>query len=134
MKNSPGMNSCSAPRYAANGNAALLVWAEGQAWRGGSASVVDFGFDGCTLRVDDFPPRGGAAWLCLAATGPSPWLQGTVIATIKKGRFSWVRRLVHLRFLEPCPYDVFKAAIGGFSRSWTVPEFESSRFSERDWQ
>ncbi len=134
MKNSLGMKPCSAPRYAANGNAALLVWRESDAWRGSSATLVDFGFDGCTIRVEDFPPRGGAAWLCLAATGPAPWLHGTVITTIKTGRFSWVRRVVNLRFHEPCPYDVFKAAVGGFSQTWTVPEFESSRFSEREWR
>jgi hypothetical protein len=134
MKKTPQVHSITAPRYAANGNPALLVWAEGNEWRGTPASVVDFGFEGCLLRVDRFPPRDAPAWLCLAATGPAPWIEATVAMTARKGRFSWTRRLVQMRFLEPCPYDVFKAAVRGFSQDWTLPEFTSSRFSEREWR
>ena len=134
MKNSLNFNPVTTPRNAANGNPALLVWSEGHAWRGTPGSLIDFGIDGCSLSVGDFPPSGGTAWLCLAATGPAPWIQATVAATVKKGRFSWTRRLVDLQFRDPCPYDIFKAAVGGFSRNWTLPEFESSRFSEREWR
>jgi hypothetical protein len=132
MRNAPHLNAGAAPRYAANGNPALLVWAEGCTWRGTPAAVIDFGFDGCLLRVASCPPKGGTTWLCLAAAGPSPWIGATVTMTLKKGRFSWTRRLVQLRFTEPCPYDVFKAAVDGFSQSWSLPEFASSRFSERE--
>jgi hypothetical protein len=38
-----------------------------------------------------------------------------VVATLTKGGLFWSRRQVRMRFLELCPYDVFKTAIEGFT-------------------
>ena len=76
MKHSPGTNSCTAPRYAANGNAALLVWGEGHAWCGGSASVIDFGFDGWHAAGRSFPASGGCGLALPRRERPLPLAPG----------------------------------------------------------
>jgi hypothetical protein len=96
--------------------------------------LTNISLGGCAAQVESFPPAGDRVWLRLAGLPSSPWIQASVVETIKRGRFGWTRRLVRLRFIESCPYDLFKAAIEGFVRDVRLPEFQADGFTVRDWR
>jgi hypothetical protein len=92
----------------------MLTIFQRRAWRSQRSSRLD-------ARVETFPPREITVWLCLDRPCSSPRVEALVVETIKRGKFTWTKRQVRLRFLEPCPYDFFKAAIEGFSRDLHLP-------------
>src|SRR4051812_42571158 len=104
-----------APRYPSKGAHAFLEWEDGGEVRRIPARLGDISMGGLSASVDSFPP-GGAAVRVRLDDPRSPPVETLLIATITKGLFAWTRRSVRLRFLEPCPYEFFKAAIEGFYR------------------
>ena len=129
----PADDRRNAPRYFTKGTAAVIGWSEGDTHRTVPATLVDISMGGFSARVDTFPPRGVPVWLRLDGETPSPWLKASVVATITTGCLFWTRRLVRLRFLEACTYDVFKGAIEGFtSESFINPAYEG--FDSRHWR
>jgi hypothetical protein len=117
-----------APRYAASGTAAVISWPDGSGYRSVSARMIDISLGGFSAWVETFPPRCTAVWLRLDNKDPSAWLKASVIETITSGYLFWTRRRVRGRFLEACPYDLFKGAIEGFSHeiSYVQPHFEET--------
>jgi hypothetical protein len=86
------------------------------------------------VQVTAFPPTGEAVWIRLTGSESAPRMKASVVETIKRGRFGWTRRIVRLRFIESCPYELFKAAIEGFARDVQLPDFVAEDFSSRDWR
>jgi hypothetical protein len=117
-----------APRYAASGTAAVISWPDGTGYRSISARMIDISLGGFSAWVETFPPRFTALWLRLDSDYPSAWLKVSVIETVQSGYLVWTRRRVRGRFLEACPYDLFKGAIEGFSHeiACAQPHFEGT--------
>ena len=122
-----------AQRYATSGTSGIIGWSEGDEQRTTPATLIDISLGGCAAHVTIFPPTESPVWVRLVSLPSSPWIEASVVATVKRGSFAWTKRLVRLRFVEGCPYDVFKAAIDGFSREVQLPDFEAKGFSIRDW-
>jgi hypothetical protein len=121
-------------RYAARGTEALVVWSDGDQQQTTSARLIDVSLGGCFANVTVLPPEEGRVWLQLVGLPSSAPIEARVVAAIQRGRFVWTRRLLRLEFVEGCPYDVFKAAIEGFSREVRLPDFEAKGFTTRDWR
>jgi hypothetical protein len=124
----------SASRYATPGTPVLIAWGEGPDYRTTAGTLTDISLGGCAVQVTTLPPKRGAVSIRLTGPAPSPWIQASVLEAIKRGRFAWTRRIVRLRFTESCPYDLFKAAIAGFTREIQLPDFEAQGYSIRDWR
>jgi hypothetical protein len=124
----------STTRYAASGTPVLIAWGEGDGHQTAAGTLINIGLGGSAVQVTTFPPNEGPVWIRLTHSQSLPWIEASVVETIKRGRFAWTRRFVRLRFIEPCPYDFFKAAIEGFSREVQLPDFEADGFSTRDWR
>ena len=58
----------------------------------------------------------------------------SVIEAKRSGFLTWSSRRLRLRFLEPCPYDLFKAAIDGFMHEANQSDNIAERFHSRFWQ
>jgi hypothetical protein len=124
-----------APRYVANGTAALIGWNEGQEQRTTAARLVDISMGGFAAWVEAFPPRGGPVLLRLEGEPPSPWIKAAIVATSRRGWPLWTRRIVRLRFLEVCPYDFFKAAIEHFAAEFRYDDdMPYDGFDARHWR
>jgi hypothetical protein len=121
-------------RYAASGTPLLIAWSEGDGHRTAAGTLINISLGGCAAEVPAFPPTDEALWVRLKDSASSPWIQASVVETIKRGRFAWTRRIVRLRFVDACPYDLFKAAIEGFTREVQLPDFEADGYSVRDWR
>jgi hypothetical protein len=98
------------------GTPATIGWAEGDRGRSIPASLIEISPIGIAASVAIFPPRTIPVWLRLDGPCPSPEVEAIVVTTIKRGKFTWTQRLVRLRFVAPCPYESFEAAIEGFRR------------------
>jgi hypothetical protein len=103
-------------RHPSRGTAAVIGWGEGDAHRTTPASLIDISMGGFSAWVETSPPRGGPVWLRLDGDDTSPWLKASVVTTARTGCLFWTRLRVSFRFLESCPYDLFKGAIQGFTR------------------
>jgi hypothetical protein len=123
-----------ASRYAANRPPAFLGWYEGDAYRTTRVRVVDVSVLGMLVEVQAFPPPSGDVWLSLVGQKPSQWLEVGVVRTSRQWRLLGLRRLVRLKFLEACPYDLFKTAIDGFSRQSHVPDDDSEHLQGHRWR
>jgi hypothetical protein len=106
-----GSDRRSAPRYTAGETAAVIGWAVGEEHRTIAATLIDISVGGILASVESFPPRGEVVWFRLDGEVPSAWVKASVIATTTTGCLAWTRRRIRLRFLESCPYDLFKSAI-----------------------
>jgi hypothetical protein len=124
----------SAPRYPTRGTAAVIGWAEGEEHRTIVATLLDISMGGVSATVEVFPPRGEAVWLRLDGENPSPWIKASVVEASTTGCLFWARRRVRLRFLENCPYDLFKGAIEGFTHEAHRSPARSEGFHSRDWR
>jgi hypothetical protein len=96
--------------------------------------LINISLGGCAARVTTFPPNDGEVWIGLTASESTSWIRASVVETIRRGRFGRTRRLVRLRFIESCPYDLFKAAIEGFTREVHLSDLEAKGYSIRDWR
>jgi hypothetical protein len=123
-----------APRYVTGGTPALIGWAEGEAHRTTPARLIDISMGGFSAWVEEFPPRGVAVWFRLEGENPWPWIKATVVKTITSGYLFWTRRQARFRFLEPCPYDLFKEAIEGFTKEVQYSDEIFEGFNSRHWR
>ena len=57
-----------------------------------------------------------------------------MVETSRERRLLGARRLVRLKFFESCPYDLFTAAIEGFSRHSHAPDTEAKRVEDQVWR
>jgi hypothetical protein len=130
---SPG-DRRTAPRYVTGGTSALIGWAEGDAHRTTRARLIDISMGGFSAWIEEFPPCGVAVWFRLEGENPSPWIKASVVKTIKSGYFFWTRLQARFRFLEPCPYDLFKEAIEGFTKEVQYTEGIFEGFNGRHWR
>jgi hypothetical protein len=95
------------------------------------------GFSACVRTA---PALEESVWLRLDGENPLPWVEAKLITGVamKSGGLfrtrHWFR--LHLRFLEPCPYDFFKAAIEGFIRDRDIPRSNDmiTRYDGRYWR
>jgi hypothetical protein len=124
----------STTRYEASGTPVVIGWGEGEGRQITAGTLINISLGGCAVQVTTFPPNEGDVWIRLTAAESTPWIRASVVETIKRGRFGWTRRFVRLRFVESCPYDLFKAAIEGFTREVQLPDFEAKGYSIRDWR
>jgi hypothetical protein len=123
-----------APRYLTGGTTAVIGWSEGNEYRTIGAKLIDISVGGFSAYVETFPPRGVAAWLRLDGSNQSRWIKASVIAASKTGLLFSIRRRVRLRFLEACPYDLFKGAIRGFTHEVKHYDQTYEGFDSRYWR
>jgi hypothetical protein len=133
-RRAPAGDRRAAPRYATGGTSALIGWAEGEAHRTTPARLIDISMGGFSAWVEEFPPRGVAVWFRLEGENPSPWIKASVVKTIKSGYLFWTRRQARFRFLEACPYELFKDAIEGFSQHIQYSDQVFEGFNGRYWR
>jgi hypothetical protein len=124
-----------ATRYETNGTPAVLGWYDGAEYRNSPAVLIDISLGGLSAWVEVLPPAGGTVWFQLGGEGSSPWVEAIVVEAIriKVVRLfrSRTRFQVRLRFAESCPYNIFKAAIEGFTRD---AEYRDPTFEGRNWR
>jgi hypothetical protein len=122
------------PRYTTQGTRAVIGWADGDQHRTTPATLIDISMGGLSAWVETFPPRGAPVWFRLEGENPTAWLKASVVATSTSGRLCWTRRHVRLRFLESCPYELFKQAIDGFTRERDYSDQAYEGFDGRSWR
>src|SRR3954470_12302450 len=110
-----GRDRRNARRYAAGGTLAVLTWAEGDDMRTASARLRDISLAGGSALVESPPPKGTLVWFRLQSDLYSNWLGAYIIGVSRTGVLGRGPRLVRWRFRETCPYEIFKAAIEGFT-------------------
>jgi hypothetical protein len=123
-----------ASRYETKGTAAFIGWSEQGEYRTVAATLIDISMGGFSAWIKTVPPPAEDVWLRLDGEDPPRWIKAHVVAMYKTGCLSWARRRVRLRFLEPCPYDFFKAAIEGFTREVTQTDNIIEKFHSRFWR
>lgn len=123
-----------APRYRAGGTNVILTWAEDDDYRTVGAVLRDISLGGGSALADNAPPTGSPAWFRLHGDDSTPWIGVTVIAASRTGILHLGPRLVRWRFSEACPYQVFKAAIDGFSLEMHTPDQTVHGYNYRDWR
>jgi hypothetical protein len=123
-----------APRYATSGTAAVISWPVGTDYRTTGARMIDISLGGFSAIVETFPPCWTTLWIRLDGKNPSDWLRAVVIGTVQNGCLFWTRRRVRGRFLEACPYDLFKGAIDGFSQEIRYTDPASQGINRRCWR
>jgi hypothetical protein len=120
-------------RYTTAGTPILIAWGEGDGHQAAAGSLINISLGGCAAQVTTFPPKEGALWIRLTGSASSPWTQASVVEMIKRGSFAWTRRVLRIRFIDGCPYELFKAAIEGFAQEVKLPDFKAEGYSVRDW-
>ena len=99
------------PRYAAFGASVQLGWWDGPELRTAAGLLKDISRSGAAALAEAAPPKGSAVMMRLNGAYHTDWVEATVIEVTKTRWFRRVPRQVRIQFLEPCPYDVFQAAI-----------------------
>jgi hypothetical protein len=125
----PGPERRNARRYAVEGTAAELVLDERGARRL-PVEMLDLSHDGARVRGRDAPRPGEPAWLHWRPDGSSHWAEVALVAAHPDRDGAQVLRL---RFLESCPYPVFKHAVAK-SDLQGRPEAVSPEFETRLWR
>jgi hypothetical protein len=116
-----------AARYATNDALALIAWVDGDRGHKVTASLKNISADGAQAQTDYAPlPQLGTPVLFRLVSDVTDWVvHARVISVsrprVRRQRFSLRKQpespwaLLHLAFLEPCPYELFKASIAGFA-------------------
>ncbi len=115
-----------ASRYITKDTAALIGWLDDGQGRKLTSSLTNISTDGAMIEteLEPLPPPGTLVMFRLVSD-VTDWVMKAKVVSITApppapGRFSFRRKQertgskVHLAFLEPCPYDFFKASISGF--------------------
>ena len=97
-------------RYPAAKSPIVLGWWVGTKFETTEMALRDISLSGASVVTRTRPPASGPIWLRLNDPAHPDWVEATVIAVTT--RF-WGPALVRLKFLMPCPYDFFKAAMRG---------------------
>ncbi len=97
-------------RYAASKGPVVIGWWIGPDFETAEMALRDISLSGASAVTETPPPDSAPIWLRLNDPAHPDWVEATVIA-VTAGRRS--PTLVRMKFLEPCPYEFFKAAIRG---------------------
>src|SRR5262245_33670031 len=104
-----------APRYLAGGTTVVLSWNKDDSHKSVRATLQDISLGGGAALAEEAPPVGSLVWFRLFGDDQTPWIGINIIAVSRTGLLRLGPRLVRWRFRDPCPYQVFKSAIDGFS-------------------
>jgi hypothetical protein len=110
--------------------AACLGWNEGDEHRYTKAEIVNVSMTGIVLRVDDLPPEKCSLWVRLEPPHPTEWV-GAELVKVESG--SGKSSTVRLRFRTSCPYDIFKAAVNGFTHQSGFMTLHNDLTSAKYW-
>jgi len=111
-----------------------LSWTEGGTQRSVESTLCDISLGGGAALATSAPTVGAVLWFRLQGDETSPWVEARVVSVAKTGFLGFGRRLIRWQFPDPCPYQIFKAAIQGFSRSTDIEEQTHPGFEKRDWR
>jgi hypothetical protein len=102
-----------APRYSPSESvAACLCWHAGKEHQYTKSEILNVSMTGVMLRVVEVPPENAPVWVRLEEPNPTDWVEADVVRVNNH----WGEpKTARLRFREPCPYDIFKAAVNGFA-------------------
>ena len=123
-----------APRYAAGGTTVVLSWNKDDEHHTVGATLQDISLGGGSALAEEAPPVGSLVWFRLLGDDRTPWIGVNIIAVTRTGLLRLGPRLVRWRFRDPCPYQVFKSAIDGFSFEAATPQQTVADYNYRDWR
>ena len=106
------------PRYPPATDLAHIGWCEGEEFCTVQAQLQNISNGGAALDLARDRPASPDLWMCVVTAGPTEWLQASIAgsqATEDGGQ------RVRLAFVEPCPYDVFKAVVWGLTLARPAP-------------
>jgi hypothetical protein len=106
----PSKDCRAATRYPAVNPTVYLGWWEEPEFRTCLASLKNVSQGGALVHVAMWPPEGSRTWLCVGGKPPSEWAEVAPVS-IEHPHEGLFR--VHLRFVDMCPYEVFKKAVHG---------------------
>lgn len=101
-------------RYAVRESRAGLTWIDGGSERTTVGVLINISGGGAAFASEVLPPADGTAWLRLEAgarTGGGSEAVECQLVAISEDPSG--RRIAHLRFLDPCPMDLFELAVHG---------------------
>src|SRR3954463_12345241 len=110
-RNGRVIESRAEPRHEAFGTSIQLGWWDGPRFCTAAGLLKDISRSGAAALAEAAPPKGSPVMMRLNGSYPTDWVEATVIEVTKTRCFRRVPRQVRIQFLEPCPYDVFQAAI-----------------------
>ena len=99
-------------RYPAATSPIVIGWWVGSKFETAEMALRDISLSGASAVTRTPPPSSGAIWLRLNDPAHPDWVEATVVA-VNARRWRWRPALVRMKFLVPCPYDFFKAAMRG---------------------
>jgi hypothetical protein len=126
-----GRNRRVSQRYDAGGTAAVFAWQESNHFRTMEASLERISLGGVSALAECVPPAETPLWFRLRDDQTSDWVPATLVGAARTGRLRTGRHRVRMRFFETCPYDIFKAAIEGFSHESLDAEFANGGLKHR---
>src|SRR4051812_48728059 len=97
------------PRYAPVVEQARLGWWEGEQFRVAVARLRNISNGGAALTVACDAPV-APVWMSVVTPGSKEWILARVAGVSEAGEGA---HCVRLAFVEPCPRDVFEAAVSG---------------------
>jgi hypothetical protein len=118
-------------RYEAGGTPVVFTWREMEEYRTIEGRLQDISLGGVAALTPESPPHGVPIWFRLRDDDRSAWIPAWVVGNARSGLFGLGPRVLRVRFHEACPYDVFKAAIEGFTQESLDPEFSRSGLKDR---
>jgi hypothetical protein len=100
----------SAARYPAVCSEVYLGWWEESQFRTRAAALKNVSHGGALVNVALPSPGSSGLWLSMGGTPPTEWTGVSVVTETnpQAGLFQ-----VRLRFVDGCPYDVYKKAVHG---------------------
>jgi hypothetical protein len=102
-----------APRYPARDALGVLGWWEGAHYQTARCLMLDLSQNGARVVSDEAPADPDTPiWLCLAGDQPSDWIAARAVEIRATPGQAYV---VRMAFHEPCPYDVYKNVVPGFT-------------------
>src|SRR5579883_1484890 len=99
-------------RYPARGPGATLSWLEGACERTIGGELLNIGGEGASFVSEVLPPPGVALRLRLEPGGRWPGrIDPVECRVVKTADHPSERRIAHIRFVGPCPIEIFDLAV-----------------------
>lgn len=99
-------------RYEAVQSAVDLGWWDETGFHVQAATLKNLSRGGALLVSPTLPPEGERIWLCVTGAPCGDWAEVAVVSRSERAEGS---RLVRVRFVEACPYEMFSLAVHGIS-------------------
>lgn len=97
-------------RYPASMDGAWIGWWVDEEFRQTRAMIVDISQNGMSLVTIESPVHQGEVFISIEIPSPSEWMEARLIERISTEHGTHQIRLL---FIQPIPYDLFKAAVYG---------------------